>query len=97
MPAGASASLSQPPESSPLDLWWLWEPALYELVTEVSVGGEVIDEHITRFGNREWEVRGNQFYLNGVRQHLRSDLTHYNGNIPRKITISSSRIGRRWA
>ncbi len=60
-----------------LDLWWTHEPHLYNLITEVSLDGKVVDRKTTRFGVREWEHRGNQFYLNGVRQHLRSDLTHY--------------------
>jgi len=65
--------------SDPYTLWWTYDPALYELVTDLVVNGKVIDRQITRFGNREWEIRGNQFFLNGVQQHLRADLTHYSG------------------
>ena len=76
VPAGASATASLKTSSAPLTLWWTYAPSLYNLVTEVLSDGKVIDRQITRFGNREWEIRGNQFYLNGVRQHLRNDLTY---------------------
>lgn len=56
-------------------LWWPDDPRLLTLVTLVKVDGQVVDTQKTRFGFREWEVRGNQFYLNGIRQQLRSDLS----------------------
>ncbi len=76
VPPGASATASLKTPSAPLTLWWTYAPSLYNLVTEVLSDGKVVDRHITRFGNREWEIRGNQFYLNDVRQHLRNDLTY---------------------
>ncbi len=76
--AGASATASLDTPSAPLTLWWTYDSTLYNLVTEVLVDGEAVDVATTRFGNREWEIRGNQFYLNGVQQHLRNDLTHIN-------------------
>lgn len=78
-PGETSATLTAKTSSEPLTLWWTYQPALYELVTDVVANGVVTDRAITRFGNREWEIRGNQFYLNGVRQHLRADLTHNGG------------------
>jgi len=77
MAAGAESKVTLTTPSEGLDEWWLFDPKLYQLVTEVVAGGRVIDRVSTRFGVREWEQRGNQFYLNGVRQHLRADLTHY--------------------
>ncbi|NOU36164.1 MAG: hypothetical protein HOO88_05300 [Kiritimatiellaceae bacterium] len=76
VPVGGNAATTLETPSAPLTLWWTFQPALYELVTEVSVNGQPADTHITRFGNREWEIRGNKFYLNGVAQHLRADLTY---------------------
>ncbi|MGF1448298.1 MAG: sugar-binding domain-containing protein [Opitutales bacterium] len=70
-----SITLTTP--SAPFDLWHTYDPHLYNLITEVVAEGEVIDRTVTRFGVREWEYRGNQFFLNGVRQHLRADLTYY--------------------
>ena len=78
IPAGATATTTLQTPSAPLTLWWTFDATLYNLVTEVVVGGKVVDRHSTRFGNREWEIRGNKFYLNGVAQHLRNDLTHEN-------------------
>ncbi|MDF3129469.1 glycoside hydrolase family 2 TIM barrel-domain containing protein [Kiritimatiellaeota bacterium B1221] len=78
VPAGASATATLQTPSDPLTLWWTYDATLYTLVSEILIDGQVVDRQQTRFGNREWEIRGNQFYLNGVRQHLRSDLTHIN-------------------
>ena len=76
VPAGQTATATLTTASAPFPLWWIFQPALHELVTEVVVGGQVIDRHLTRFGNREWEIRGNEFFLNGIPQNLRADLTH---------------------
>ncbi|MGF1483253.1 MAG: glycoside hydrolase family 2 TIM barrel-domain containing protein [Opitutales bacterium] len=74
---GESFTDTQTVASKPFDLWHTYDPHLYNLITEVSVDGKVVDRKVTRFGVREWEYRGNQFFLNGVRQHLRADLTYY--------------------
>ncbi len=74
---GASERLDAAGKWTDASLWWPDDPKLYSLVTEVKVNGRVVDTRSTRFGFREWEIRGNQFFLNGVRQQLRSDLTHY--------------------
>lgn len=63
--------------SEGIGLWWPEDPTLHHAVTTVSEGGQVIDRQETRFGNRQWEVREDQFFLNGVRQHLRANLTNY--------------------
>lgn len=73
-----SAVVKSEMPSEKLKLWWIWQPNLYELVTDVQIGGKTVDSEVTRFGNREWEIRGNQFYLNGVRQTLRAD-TSFDG------------------
>lgn len=86
-PGDGSFSLTFP--SNLCELWWPYDPALYELVTEVSVDGKVIDRATTRFGNREWELRGNKFYLNGVQHHLRTDLTHYTGQGDRDDAVAA--------
>jgi len=75
--AGGAKSVTSTASTEALELWWLYEPKLYQLISEVVADGQIIDRKVTRFGVREWEQRGNQFYLNGVRQHLRADLTHY--------------------
>lgn len=71
-------------------LWEIFDPHLYQLEAVVTLAGKPVDRHLTRFGVREWEVRGNQFYLNGIRRHLRCDLTHYNGRrlLPKDRIVS---------
>ena len=49
------------------------EPDLYDLVTEVRVGGVTVDRHVQRFGFREFRVIGTQFFLNGRRIRLNGD------------------------
>lgn len=60
-----------------LKLWWPDDPQLYQLVTTIKSGGQVVDTRATRFGVREWTIRENQFFLNGVRWQLRADLSGY--------------------
>lgn len=86
---GGLTELTNVTPSAPLDFWWPTNPALYELVTEISQNGKVIDRAVTRFGNREWELRGNKFYLNGVQHHLRTDLTHYTGSGTRDDAVAA--------
>ncbi|TVR46619.1 MAG: hypothetical protein EA425_16960 [Puniceicoccaceae bacterium] len=79
------------PES--LDLWWPDRPRLHSLVIELHAGDRRLDTATTRFGFREWEVRGNQFYLNGLRWNFRADLTHYGA----PATADLDAIRDRWA
>ncbi|MFW6189700.1 MAG: glycosyl hydrolase 2 galactose-binding domain-containing protein, partial [Planctomycetota bacterium] len=61
----------------PLKLWWPDRPQLYQLVTTVRDGEKVLDVERTRFGYRDWDIRGTRFYLNGMPYQLRADLTGY--------------------
>ena len=60
-----------------IELWDVENPALYTLVTEVSVEGKVVDRKETAFGFRkaEWEADG--FYLNGRRVQLNGVCLHH--------------------
>ena len=49
------------------------DPDLYELVTDVYVGGRRVDRHVETFGFREFTVRSTQFFLNGRRISLQGD------------------------
>ncbi len=69
-------TITQETSTAAFDLWHTYDPHLYNVITEVVADGQVVDRKVTRFGVREWEYRGNQFFLNGVRQHMRADLTH---------------------
>lgn len=83
IPAGAAAEIELSSPWPGAKLWWPDQPALHDLVVEVLDGDKVCDVHRTRFGFREWQIRGNQFYLNGIRWKLRADLLHYNNpNLP---------------
>ncbi|MBN2450294.1 MAG: hypothetical protein JXR77_07885 [Lentisphaeria bacterium] len=79
VPAGGAATVTLSTPSEPYGLWDIFAPVLHEVVTEVTVDRGAADRCMTRFGNREWELRGNRFYLNGIPRHLRADLTHYGG------------------
>jgi len=77
VPARSTTTFTLKFSSEDIPLWWPEEPTLYQAVTKVTVDDEASDQLVTRFGNREWESRNNQFYLNGIRQHLRANLLHY--------------------
>ena len=78
IPAWESVTIDVEDDWADPHLWWRDAPYLYELITTVRRGEEVLDQKRTRFGFREWWIDGTKFVLNGVPQHLRADLTHYN-------------------
>ncbi len=69
-----TAKLSAPwPDAQ---LWWPHSPKLYRLRTRISVGGRVVDEHIVRFGFREFWTEGIQLVLNGRPINFLATATH---------------------
>ncbi len=76
VPAGESLTFEVSEPWKDPHLWWRDDPFLYDVVTTLSAGGKPIDEARTRFGFRQWEIRGTAFFLNGVRQQLRADLSY---------------------
>lgn len=58
-------------EVTQVDLWELEHPNLYELITEVSVNGQLMDRKRTRFGFRTAEFTKEGFFLNGRNIKLR--------------------------
>jgi beta-galactosidase len=54
-----------------MQLWSPDSPFLYELIATVYDGDAGRDRTVTRFGMREFSVRGGDFYLNGKKQYLR--------------------------
>jgi len=52
------------------------EPELYDLVTDVSVDGRIVDRHVQPFGFREFWIRHTDFFLNGKRIILQGDTGH---------------------
>jgi hypothetical protein len=58
------------------------DPVLYDLVTDVSVDGQLLDRQVVPFGFREFWTAGTDFYLNGKRIILQGDVGL--GNIPGK-------------
>ena len=67
-------------------LWSPKDPALYFAKVSISQPGSTVDSSTIRFGFREFEIRGRDFFLNGVRtvllrnSHL-SDLTARRANM----------------
>lgn len=63
-------------------LWWPHDPHLYFLRVKLATPqGEILDETEVRFGFREITIRGNQFYLNGLRLSLRGESFCRYGNL----------------
>lgn len=49
------------------------DPTLYQMVTTVSEGDRVLDQHYQRFGFRELWIAGFHYYLNGKRIFIQGD------------------------
>ena len=62
-----------------LSLWTPETPNLYGLQVFVKHGATVLDSKYTRFGWREYSIRGSQFLLNGKPLELRGDSWHFIG------------------
>ena len=76
--AGASAAVSNRLGWADPVLWGpggaYGDPELYELVTDVSVGGRIVDRHRQPFGFREFWIHATDFFLNGRRIILQGDV-----------------------
>jgi hypothetical protein len=53
--------------------WWPHDPQLYLLETQLVEAGTTVDLKTTRFGFREFYVKGDHYQLNGIRANLRGD------------------------
>jgi hypothetical protein len=53
--------------------WWPHDPQLYVLETKLEEAGAAVDIKHTRFGFREFYVKGDHYQLNGIRANLRGD------------------------
>lgn len=62
-----------------LKLWMPESPALYAAVVTLAHGSEITDRQFNRFGWREYEMKGDKFYLNGKRIILKGDSWHFMG------------------
>jgi beta-galactosidase len=66
-------------------LWTPDTPALYHVrlrARDAARPDDETDRHTVRFGCREFEIRGRDFYLNGIRTVLLRDSTLYNMALP---------------
>ncbi len=77
MAAGETKVLTLSEEWENPRLWWADDPFQYNVHTRVQTGDVSTDEKQTKFGFREWWIDGDQFYMNGIKQRLHSDLVHY--------------------
>lgn len=77
LPAWERQSLSLTVQLANPVLWSLENPHLYSLVTEVKVGGAVVDRFVTRFGVREVAFDAAKgFLLNGQHVKLQGSCNH---------------------
>ena len=59
-------------------LWSPEDPYLYEAVSRIYIGEELMDEYPTRFGIREFRfVADKGFYLNGIRRKFQGVCNHH--------------------
>ena len=58
-------------------LWSIETPNLYTVVTELSVGGNIVDTYETDFGFRWFEFNSSGFYLNGKAVKLNGVCMHH--------------------
>jgi len=66
------------------ELWSPTNPALYYARVALARDGQPDDETMIRFGFREFEIRGHDFYLNGERIQLLRNSTLWSLNATRK-------------
>ncbi|MDD4922717.1 MAG: glycoside hydrolase family 2 TIM barrel-domain containing protein, partial [Bacteroidales bacterium] len=62
-----------------LKYWSPESPNLYALVIQTNQGGKNVDSKYTRFGWRQYELKGNQFFLNGKPFVMKGDSWHFLG------------------
>lgn len=62
-----------------LELWSPDRPALYGLVLALHSGRTQVDKYYQRFGWREFDIRGSDFFLNGKKIQMVGDFSHFFG------------------
>jgi len=62
-----------------LDLWSPESPNLYGLIVSVNGKKQVLDKSYSRFGWRQFSIKGKEFYLNGKPIVLKGDSWHFMG------------------
>ena len=75
--AGATGTVTSNPVVSAPALWSIETPNLYTVVTELSVGGNVVDTYETNFGFRWFEFNSSGFHLNGKAVKLNGVCMHH--------------------
>lgn len=77
VPAGATAKLTlRERANNRLKLWAPGSSNLYAAVLSVKLGDRVVDSHFTRFGWRQFAIRGSELLLNGQPIKLTGDFLH---------------------
>ena len=78
IPPGASLSVDQRLDLDKPVLWSPANPALYTLVTELRMGGELVDRVRTSFGIRYFEFDAEKgFFLNGESMKIKGVCNHH--------------------
>ncbi len=72
-------------------LWSVEEPYLYTALSEVKVGGKVVDDYQSRFGVREFYFDADEgFFLNGKNMKIKGVCVHHDGGsvgaaVPKRV------------
>lgn len=76
--AGKVQEVKQTLELSKPELWTLQNPYLYKVVSQISVGGKVVDQYETPFGIRNFMFDAQKgFILNGVPTKIKGVCMHH--------------------
>lgn len=76
--AGKSATVNQSARVADPQLWSLDNPALYSVVTDVAVGGKIVDTYQTTTGIRTIEFTADKgFFLNGEQVKINGVCMHH--------------------
>lgn len=85
VPPGETVQVKRGGRWADPELWGIGgvygKPHLYELVTDVFVGGCRVDRHVQEFGFREFWIHHTDFFLNGRRILLQGDVGQPNYSI----------------
>ncbi len=76
VPAAGAKTISTSTDWKDARLWFVKQPNLYVMKTDLYEDGKLVDSVRTRFGFREFWIEGTSFVLNGVKLTLRECATH---------------------
>lgn len=96
VPARASLTVTRKRPWADPRLWSPEDPHLYQLVTQVTAGGQELDNVTTRFGFREFWVDGPELVLNGTPMKFLATAGHPRGQLDDGLSKPAAIAFYRW-